>query len=151
MTWPQLKKPSLLKFKTTKQRSANMRAIKATSNATTEARLRALLIQKGIRGWKIRQSSLPGIPDFFFTVQRVAVFVDGCFWHGCPRCGHLPKSNRSYWRNKLARNKKRDTRIRTLLERSGIRVMRIWECDLRSRPLACLNKISHALAPARRS
>lgn len=151
MTWPQLKKPSLLKFKTTKQRSANMRAIKATSNATTEARLRALLIQKGIRGWKIRQSSLPGTPDFFFTVQRVAVFVDGCFWHGCPRCGHLPKSNRSYWCNKLARNKKRDRHIRMLLERSGIRVMRIWECDLRSRPFACLNRISHALAPARRS
>ena len=145
MTWPQLEIQSLLKFKTTKERSANMRAIKATSNSTTERRLRALLIRNCIRGWKLHQTSVLGAPDFFFKTEQVAVFVDGCFWHGCPKCGHVPKANLSNWLQKLARNKERDRQIRNILKRSGVRVVQLWECDLRSRPSACFNKILRVL------
>ena len=138
----------MLKFKTTRQRSDNMKAIKASSNRTTERRLRALLVRKCVRGWKVRHSSVPGNPDFFFENEQVAVFVDGCFWHGCPKCGHVPKANRPYWAKKLARNKKRDRQIRIVLETEGVRVVRVWECDLRSQPLSCLNRILKVLESA---
>lgn len=138
----------MLKFETTKQRSDNMRAIKATSNRTTERRLRALLARNCVRGWKVRQRFIPGNPDFFFENKRVAVFVDGCFWHGCPKCGHVPKANRPYWTKKLSRNKQRDKEIRITLKNSGVRVVRVWECDLRSQPLSCLNRILKVLDSA---
>lgn len=128
-------------FNTTPSRSRNMRAIKASSNVTTELRLRAHLIRNGIAGWKVRAIDVPGCPDFFFPRRRVAVFVDGCFWHGCPRCGHTPKTNRPYWIKKLARNKRRDAQIRRALRSEGIKVLRFWECRLRDEPSACLRRL----------
>jgi DNA mismatch endonuclease (patch repair protein) len=139
-----------LKFETTKLRSDNMRAIKASSNPSTEKRLRALLIRNRISAWKLRQGSVPGTPDFFFENKRAAVFVDGCFWHGCPKCGHVPKANRSYWVNKLERNKQRDVRIRSFLRRNGIRVLRVWECELRCSPASCVKRILNALESSTR-
>ena len=135
----------MLKFKTTKQRSGNMRAIRATSNATTEWRFRSLMIRNAVTGWKLREPSVLGIPDFFFANQRLAIFIDGCFWHGCPRCGHIPKANRPYWIKKLSRNKTRDVQIRRSLKSSGIRVLQIWECELRARPQSCLKRLLHLL------
>jgi DNA mismatch endonuclease, patch repair protein len=128
-------------FVTTTRRSRNMRAIKASSNATTEQRFRAYLIRKGIAGWKVQAKSVPGCPDFFFSTERIAVFVDGCFWHSCPKCGHTPKTNRTYWRRKLARNKQRDARIKRTLRSNGIRVLRLWECQLRDKPNSCLKRL----------
>lgn len=128
-------------FVTTARRSRNMRAIKASSNATTEQRLRAYLIRHRIAGWKVRARAVPGCPDFFFATERIAVFVDGCFWHGCPRCGHTPKTNRSYWRKKLARNKQRDAQTTRTLRSGGIRVLRLWECQLRDKPSSCLKRL----------
>jgi DNA mismatch endonuclease (patch repair protein) len=122
-------------------RRANMRAIKSRRNKTTEKRLRAHIVASGVSGWRMHSSELSGCPDFFFYRARVAVFVDGCFWHGCPRCGHVPKTNRSYWLKKLKRNRQRDKRIGIVLKLKGIRVLRIWECDLRSQPLSCLKRI----------
>src|SRR5260221_13814222 len=122
-----------------------MRAIKANSNVTTELRLRALLVRNRVKGWRVRVSSVIGTPDFFFDRERVAIFVDGCFWHGCPDCGHIPKTNRSYWRKKLARNKKRDSQIRKTLRHSGIRVVRVWECELRGRSASSIKKILRML------
>ena len=130
-----------MKFKTTKRRSRNMRAIKAGSNKTTELRLRAHLVRRGVSGWRIRASKITGNPDFYFDNDRLAVFVDGCFWHGCPRCGHTPKTNRPYWRKKLARNKQRDARITKTLRSDGIHVLRLWECQLRDKPSSCLRKL----------
>lgn len=132
----------MLRFDTTRQRSQNMRAIKSNSNATTELRLRGHLISSQIVGWKVRPKGILGSPDFFFPAQRVAVFVDGCFWHGCPRCGRTPKANRGYWRTKLARNKRRDAQVKRTLRSHGIRILRFWECQLRDRPTRCLAKLS---------
>jgi DNA mismatch endonuclease Vsr len=125
-----------------------MRAIKARSNATTELRFRAHLIRNGIAGWKVCVKGLPGCPDFFFPGNRIAVFVDGCFWHGCPKCGHTPKSNRPYWTKKLASNKRRDLQVGRTLRSKGIRVLRLWECQLRDEPTSSLDRLRRLLDPA---
>ena len=90
-------------------------------------------------------SSLPGFPDFLFKVPRVSVFIDGCFWHACPRCGHIPKTNRSYWQAKIARNKRRDRSVSRTLRELGYQVIRIWECELRTKPEKCLQRIRRAI------
>ena len=69
-------------------------------------------------------------PDFVFRKQRTAVFVDGCFWHGCPRHATQPRSNRAFWRQKFSRNKKRDALVTRTLRRAGWRVLRVWEHEL---------------------
>jgi DNA mismatch endonuclease (patch repair protein) len=122
-------------------RRANMRAIRSRGNRTTELKFRALVASSGIRGWKMHVSFLLGCPDFFFPNERIAIFVDGCFWHGCPKCGHTPKSNRQYWSKKLARNKHRDTQVGRKLRSAGIRVMRFWECQLRHDANCCLKRL----------
>lgn len=68
-----------------KTRSDNMRAIRSTRNATTEKRLISLFLRQRMRGWRVRPGDVPGSPDFVFPERRVAVFVDGCFFHGCPQ------------------------------------------------------------------
>jgi DNA mismatch endonuclease (patch repair protein) len=70
--------------------------------------------------------------DFVFRQVRLALFVDGCFWHGCPKHATKPANNRAFWRRKLAGNKKRDALVTRTLRRAGWRVIRIWECDLRN-------------------
>jgi DNA mismatch endonuclease (patch repair protein) len=132
-------------FNTTPSRSRNMRAVKASSNTTTELRLRAYLMRNRITGWTLGARALPGCPDFFFRDRRIAVFVDGCFWHGCPKCGHIPKTNQSYWTKKLARNKARDVQVLRELRSRGILVLRLWECELRWRPNSCLKKLLNML------
>jgi DNA mismatch endonuclease (patch repair protein) len=77
--------------------------------------------------------NLPGQPDFYIPSLRLIIFADGCFYHGCPAHGHLPKSNRAYWRPKLKRNLNRDRRVSRTLRRLGYGVWRIWECALKGR------------------
>jgi DNA mismatch endonuclease (patch repair protein) len=124
-----------------------MRAIRSSGNKTTEMRLVGLLRANQLRGWRRHPSRrLPGKPDLLFTTDRVAVFVDGCFWHGCPKCGHIPKTNRAYWKAKIARNRDRDALMSRALRATGLRVVRLRECDLKKRPGHCLWRIRRALA-----
>jgi DNA mismatch endonuclease (patch repair protein) len=88
-----------------------------------------------------RHSSLSVRPDFIFPKLRLAVFVDGCFWHCCPKHGTKPKGNAVFWRRKFSRNKKRDALVSRALRRNGWRVIRIWECALKKNPLNCLRRI----------
>ncbi len=111
-------------------RSALMAKIKSTGCKSTEAALARLLRQCQLNGWR-RGSSLAGRPDFVFRAQRLAVFVDGCFWHGCPRCYRRPGSRRAYWDAKVARNKLRDKTVNRLLRQKGWRVVRVWEHELK--------------------
>jgi DNA mismatch endonuclease (patch repair protein) len=83
-----------------------------------------------IKGWR-RGSKLPGRPDFVFPNQKIAIFIDGDFWHGNPKKYRLPKSNIEYWAVKLERNQKRDELISMTLKGMGWRVNRIWESALR--------------------
>lgn len=126
-------------------RSRNMRAIRSSGNKTTEARLVSLLRRHRVWGWRRHPADILGNPDLVMRGQRVAVFVDGCFWHGCPKCGHIPKTNRAYWRAKIARNLSRDALISRRLRTLGFRVLRVRECDLKGRPKQCLRRIRRAL------
>ncbi len=83
--------------------------------------------------------------DFVFRKQRTAVFVDGCFWHGCPKHATKPVNNREFWKKKLAGNKIRDRVVNQTLRRSGWCVLRIWECDLAKRPETCIRRIQRVL------
>ena len=87
----------------------------------------------------------PGRPDFVFQKKRVVVFLDGCFWHGCPRCFAAPKSNVEYWAPKIAGNAARDRRIRAELRATGWTVVGIWEHELRAQPARCLSRLQKAL------
>jgi len=75
-------------------------------------------------------SDLPGSPDFCFPSDKLALFVDGCFWHGCPTCYRPPKSNVPYWRLKIERNRKRDLKVKRELRKLGWTILRFWECQL---------------------
>src|SRR5271157_3554075 len=100
----------------TLERSRIMSAIRGKSNKTTEVRLRMALVRHGVKGWVLHPGGLQGTPDFYFPGSRLAVFVDGCFWHSCPRCGHTPKTRSEFWRAKLGRNKQRDKQTSALLK-----------------------------------
>lgn len=116
---------------TTAKRSEVMSRIRSSGNAKTELRLISLFRKNGIVGWR-RKQRLCGRPDFVFRKHRIVIFVDGCFWHGCPRCFRRPTSNQAYWDRKIARNRLRDRHVTTALRRSGWTVIRIWEhllCD----------------------
>jgi len=120
---------------TQEERSRRMSGIRYRGNRSTEWRFRAALVSAGIRGWKMHVRSVPGIPDFFFPTLNLAVFVDGCFWHGCRRCARrTPRKNRAYWAPKLRANVQRARRLRRQLRRDGCGVLRIWEHELRSGP-----------------
>ena len=127
------------------QRSKHMASVKGRGNKSTEVNLRMRLIAAGIRGWKMHVKDVRGRPDFYFPHERVAVFVDGCFWHGCPRCGHLPKKNSSFWTAKIKRNRQRDAAQTTALRAEGIEVLRFWEHDLKEGPGACVQAVGAAV------
>ena len=112
------------------KRSEVMSLIRSGGNKATELRLIAIFKEHGITGWR-RKQKLPGKPDFVFRAPRVCVFVDGCFWHACPKHGTLPKTRRAFWLKKLGTNKARDRRVGRELRRDGWRVLRIWEHELR--------------------
>lgn len=118
-----------------------MAAVRSRGARSTEWRFRAALISKGIRGWRCHARDLPGCPDFVFPRRRLAIFVDGCFWHGCPKCYRRPHSRRRYWDAKVRQNVARDRRNRRTLRRLGWRVLHIWEHDLPQGPKAALSRI----------
>jgi DNA mismatch endonuclease, patch repair protein len=129
---------------TREQRSRTMSRIRARGNRQTELELANCFRRASIRGWR-RHLNLPGRPDFSFPKDRLAIFVDGCFWHSCPRHSNMPATNREYWENKLAANKARDRLVNCMLRERGWRVVRIWEHELQEHPLKCVAKIQSAL------
>jgi DNA mismatch endonuclease (patch repair protein) len=126
------------------RRSYLMSRVRGRGNEVTELKLLTLLRQNKITGWR-RHLPLPGKPDFAFPKQKVAVFVDGCFWHGCPKCYTRPKTNRKFWDKKREDNMARDRRVNRQLRRRGWKVIRIWQHALQKSPQACLTRIHRAL------
>jgi len=116
------------------QRSEIMAKVKSAGNQSTELRLISLFRAQHITGWR-RNSVLCGKPDFVFPRIRLALFVDGCFWHGCPKHCRMPNSHRSYWAKKIIRNKARDVQTARVLHRSGWRVLRVWEHEIKNNRL----------------
>ena len=121
-----------------------MSSIRGKGNKTTELKLLALLKANKITGWR-RHFAILGKPDFAFPNEKLAVFVDGCFWHGCPRCYQQPKQNTAFWKNKVLVNKARDKRVSRKLRSSGWSVCRVWECTLKGCPEKVLGKIKRML------
>ena len=124
------------------KRSDVMSRIRSHRNKDTELRLISVFRQFHVTGWRRRQK-LIGNPDFVFRREKVALFVDGCFWHGCPRCYRAPTTNENYWSAKHLRNRLRDETVTRELRRRGWRVIRIWEHQLR-RPAVALKRIENA-------
>ena len=118
-----LKKPS-------PQRSAIMRAIKSRDTGP-ERRLRAILWPMA-PFYRLQARDLPGTPDVVYRPRRLAIFMHGCFWHGhdCPRGSRLPKTNASFWRAKIARNRQRDREALEELRAMGWRTLTVFECEL---------------------
>lgn len=110
-------------------RSRIMRAIRSKGNKTTESRMLRLLRHHKLSGWR-RHYPVNGTPDFAWPKEKVALFVDGCFWHGCPRCYSAPRTNQKFWEDKVWGNKKRDRRVSRQLRKSGWSVLRVWECSI---------------------
>lgn len=96
------------------------------SDTKLEVAFRKLIWSRGIRGYR-KNGKVPGRPDIYFPRLRLAVFIDGCFWHGCPMCFQLPKSNRKYWSKKIADNRARDKKIDRKLQWLGISRLHIRE------------------------
>ena len=114
------------------KRSEIMRKVKSKKNKSTELRLIDIFKQNGITGWK-RNYSVKGHPDFVFLKEKVAVFVDGCFWHGHDCRNTRPAENQEYWQKKRELNMKHYKDVTALFEVRGWKVLRIWECELKKR------------------
>src|ERR1051325_251186 len=119
---------------TTTKRSEVMSRIRASGNRDTELRVISVFRRYRITGWR-RHVPVFGKPDFVFPREKVAVFVDGCFWHRHPGCrfAYTPKSRREFWLPKFASNVARDKLVMRTLKKNGWRVVRIWECRLARR------------------
>lgn len=112
------------------KRSEIMRSVRSKKNKSTELKLIEIFKENGITGWR-RNYNVKGRPDFVFLKQRVAVFVDGCFWHGHDCRNTRPVSNQEYWNKKRERNMQRDCEITGIFIHRGWKVIRLWECELK--------------------
>jgi|SRR5579875_727297 len=128
------------------KRSKIMSQVRSQNNAATELRLISFFRRHKVTGWR-RGYELFGKPDFVFPKLRVAIFVDGCFWHFCPRHKSLPAENVEFWKKKLERNRERDRLVSRVLKRAGWRVLRIWQHELMTknepRLLARVRRVVH--------
>ena len=113
-----------------KKRSEIMKSVRSNNNKSTEIKLIRLFSEYGITGWR-RNYKVKGHPDFVFLKEKVAIFVDGCFWHGHDCRNTRPKDNAEYWNKKRERNIKHDKEITHVFESRGWTVLRIWECELK--------------------
>lgn len=117
------------------KRSRLMTAVRGRGNKSTEEALAQLFTTLGISGWR-RHLRIAGCePDFVFLPRVVAVFADGCFWHGCPNHYTKPATRAGFWRAKVEANRERDRRAARRLRARGWSVWRIWECQIRAQRL----------------
>jgi len=117
-----------------KETRSRVMATVRSKNTRLEEEVARILDDAGLGPYARHARSLPGTPDFVFEEQRLAVFVDSCFWHGCPKHLRRPGSNTSYWQTKIDMNVRRDRRQRAALRRAGWRAIRVWEHDVGSPP-----------------
>lgn len=124
---------------TAAQRSHLMSRVRS-SDTKPELVLRKTLFSLGLRGWRCHRKDLPGKPDLAFGVSKVAIFVDGAFWHGHPS-RHQPGRSGEYWDSKIAQNQARDLRVDATLRQMGWRVIRIWDFEVMSDPVAAAERV----------
>mgnify|MGYP005851435249 FL=1 len=117
---------------TKKQRSYNMARIKS-KNTGPELVLRKLLSKNKVRGYRLHYKIF-GNPDLVFPEKRLAIFIDGCFWHKCPVCFIKPTSHVKFWEQKIRNNLKRDKEVNKFLAKNNWKVLRIWEHEIEKNP-----------------
>jgi len=114
--------------------SKSMRSNKS-KDTKPEKMLRRVLLDSGLDGYRLNWKNAPGRPDVSYPGKKVAIFVNGCFWHRCPKCDlPLPKSNQDFWINKFSRNIIRDRLKIKRLRSLGWKTLVIWECELIKKP-----------------
>ena len=111
-----------------------------------ERALKEALKRAGLGGYEPNFRGVPGRPDIAYPGRKLAVFVNGCYWHRCPRCNlSLPKTNTEYWRAKFDRNQERDQCKQQELEQLGWKVITVWECEIRDSLPSVVDRIRGAL------
>lgn len=121
-----------------KKRSEIMSKVRSKNNKSTELKLIQIFEENNIKGWR-RNYPVKGHPDFVFLDKKIAIFVDGCFWHGHDCRNTRPSDNEEYWNKKRERNMKHDKEVTALFEQRGWTVIRIWECELKKKNRSTLN------------
>lgn len=121
-------------------RSKIMSSIRG-KNTKPEVTIRKMVWMRGKR-YRIHDRSVFGNPDISNRSKNLAVFIDGCFWHGCKRCYKEPKTNTEFWRSKISRNQKRRKVVRSMLKKDGITMLQFWEHEIISNPELVADKIS---------
>jgi len=124
---------------TPEQRTYNMSRIRG-KNTAPEIKLRKMLFAAGIRGYRIHYN-LPGKPDIVFLKRKIAVFIDGCFWHKCPVDFQEPETRKEFWLEKIQSNIDRDKKINKQLKHEGWTIIRIWEHEIKKEPEKVVKKI----------
>lgn len=126
--------------------SATMSRIRS-KNTGPELAVRQALRAMGITGYRLHYAKAPGRPDIAFVGRKLAVFVHGCFWHGCPHCRpQRPRTHQGFWNAKLDRNIERDAEKLKAMKDAGWGVITLWECRVRRSPAAEARKVLRALA-----
>ena len=115
-----------------------------SKNTQPELVFRRFIWSKGVRGYRLHKK-LPGRPDLYFGPQKVAIFIDGCFWHKCPECYRAPKTNKKFWNAKIKRNIARDLAADVALKETGVTTLHFWEHEVMGNPMKCYKKVRKAL------
>ena len=122
------------------ERARIMSKIRSRGNKSTELRLIALLKEMGVKGWR-RGYPVKGKPDFVFLNYKIAIFTDGCFWHGHGCRVAKPQTRSDYWTKKISRNMERDKKVTKMFESRGWLVIRVWECEFRHKAAEARKKL----------
>lgn len=128
---------------TKEQRSYNMSRIRS-KNTVPELTIRKLLFGRGCRNYRVN-TKLTGKPDIVFPSAKVAIFIDGCFWHKCRKCFVRPKTDSKHWQQKISRNVKRDVHVNAILKKEKWEVLRFWEHGVKKNPEKIVDKIMLAI------
>lgn len=111
-----------------------------------ELRVRKALMDAAVNGYATHPKNVPGKPDIVFSIDKIAVFIHGCYWHRCPKCNlPLPKTHKRFWREKFERNQTRDKLKVSELRKTGWKVLTVWECEVKKDVEQVVRKITKAL------
>jgi len=103
-----------------------------SKNTKPEKIVRGVLRDLGYPGYRLHRRELPGTPDIVYISKRLVIFINGCFWHACKKCGRfkMPKTKKKFWKDKIEKTARRDMKNAKLLRADGWKVIVVWECEL---------------------
>lgn len=125
-----------------KESTSRVMSANKAKDTKPELTLRKALWKNGLRGYRLHWKKVPGRPDIAYSKKKIAIFVNGCFWHRCPYCNpSTPKTHKSFWLNKFKKNIERDQRKVKELRELGWKVITVWECQIKKNVVHCALKI----------